>query len=126
MQKADPICPICTGSRWVCENHPRLSWPKECNCGAGMPCPVCNVGEPPAMGPTFEPDEDAEVNEGDVTSPARFWAALNLVRVALESVAPPGVLPSKEAVLKLYGPEPVHEGEALAKAVIEMAERLHR
>ncbi|WP_292537010.1 hypothetical protein [Mesorhizobium sp.] len=39
---------------------------------------------------------------------------------------PGGVLPSEEAVLMLYGPEPVHEGEALAKAIIETVERLTR
>ncbi|WP_245316118.1 hypothetical protein [Mesorhizobium wenxiniae] len=31
---------------------------------------------------------------------------------------------AKEAVLLLYGPEPVHEAEALAKAIIEPFERL--
>jgi hypothetical protein len=36
------------------------------------------------------------------------------------------VLPSEEAVLLLYGPEPIHEGEALAKAIIETVERLNR
>jgi hypothetical protein len=25
----------------VCENHPDLAWPNQCDCGAGMPCPVC-------------------------------------------------------------------------------------
>jgi hypothetical protein len=48
-EKPAEACPICKGSRFVCENHPRLAWPDECNCGAGDACPVCNVGEPPAM-----------------------------------------------------------------------------
>lgn len=39
------------------------------------------------------------------------WAALKLVRMAIEPTCPAGVLPSEEAVLLLYGPEPVHEGE---------------
>ncbi|ESY98437.1 MULTISPECIES: hypothetical protein [unclassified Mesorhizobium] len=39
------------------------------------------------------------------------WAALKLVRMAIEQTCPAGVLPSEEAVLLLYGPEPVHEGE---------------
>jgi len=40
--------------------HPRLAWPKECDCGAGAPCPVCNnVAEPPLMDPEFVPDTDA-------------------------------------------------------------------
>ncbi|CAH2397083.1 PAC2 family protein [Mesorhizobium escarrei] len=52
------------------------------------------------------------------------WAALKLVRMAIEQTCPAGVLPSEEAVLLLHGPEPVHEGEALAKAIIETVERL--
>jgi hypothetical protein len=60
----------------------------------------------------------------DATSPERFWAALNLVRIALESVAPAGVVPSKETVQRHLGPEPIHEGEALAKAIIATVERL--
>ncbi|UVC12945.1 PAC2 family protein [Mesorhizobium onobrychidis] len=54
------------------------------------------------------------------------WAGLKLVRTAIEQTCPAGVLPSEEAVLLLYGPEPVHEGEALAKAIIETVERLNR
>ncbi|TIL28801.1 hypothetical protein [Mesorhizobium sp.] len=54
------------------------------------------------------------------------WAALKLVRMAIEQTCPAGVLPSEETVLGLYGPEPVHEGEALAKAIIETVERLTR
>jgi hypothetical protein len=54
------------------------------------------------------------------------WAALKLVRMAIEQTCPAGVLPSEEAILLLYGPEPIHEGEALAKAIIETVERLNR
>ena len=25
----------------VCENHPYEQWPSGCECGAGMPCPMC-------------------------------------------------------------------------------------
>ncbi|MER9851261.1 hypothetical protein NKJ55_28880 [Mesorhizobium sp. M0106] len=52
------------------------------------------------------------------------WAALRLIRMAIEETCPAGVLPSEEAVLMLYGPEPIHEGEALAKAIIETVEKL--
>jgi hypothetical protein len=55
-----PSCPICHGSRFVCENRPRLAWPDECECGAGDPCPVCNVAEPPAMPDDFVRDEEAD------------------------------------------------------------------
>ncbi|RWO89564.1 hypothetical protein [Mesorhizobium sp.] len=51
-------------------------------------------------------------------------AALKLVRMAVEQVCPAGVLPSEEWVTGRYGPEPIHEGEALAKAIIETVERL--
>ncbi|MDX8496895.1 hypothetical protein RFM99_00535 [Mesorhizobium sp. VK4C] len=51
-------------------------------------------------------------------------AALALVRMAIEETCPAGVLPSEEAVLGLYGPEPIYEAEALAKAIIATVERL--
>jgi hypothetical protein len=53
-------CPTCKGDRFVCENHPRLAWPSECDCGAGDPCPVCNVAEPPGMPDDFIRDIEAE------------------------------------------------------------------
>ncbi|MER8370264.1 hypothetical protein [Mesorhizobium sp. M1348] len=46
--------------------------------------------------------------------------------LAIELTCPAGVLPSEEAVNLLYGPLPVHEGEALAKAIIETVDRLTR
>jgi hypothetical protein len=36
-----------------------------------------------------------------------------MVRETTEDAWPPGVVPSEEAVLKLYGPEPIHEGQAI-------------
>jgi hypothetical protein len=55
-------CPICKGARFVCENHPRLAWPSECDCGAGDPCPICNSADPPAMPDNFVRDEEADAN----------------------------------------------------------------
>ncbi|MER8529686.1 hypothetical protein [Mesorhizobium sp. M0808] len=46
--------------------------------------------------------------------------------MVIEEKCPPGVLPSEEAVNGLYGPLPIHEAEALAKAIIETVERLTR
>ena len=43
------------------------------------------------------------------------WQALRMIREAVETLGPPGVLPSEEAVLKLYGPEPVHEAQAIVE-----------
>jgi hypothetical protein len=51
-------------------------------------------------------------------------AALRLIRMAIEETCPPGVLPSEEAVNGLYGPEPIHEAEALATAIVATVERL--
>jgi hypothetical protein len=45
------------------------------------------------------------------------WHALRMIREAIETLGPPGVLPSQEAVLKLYGPEPVHEATAIVNAL---------
>jgi hypothetical protein len=41
-------CPLCRDVRWVCEEHPTRPDPCDCS-GAGMPCPVCNTDEPPAL-----------------------------------------------------------------------------
>jgi hypothetical protein len=35
----------------------------------------------------------------------------------LATLGPPGALPSHEAVLMLYGPEPIHEGQAISDAL---------
>lgn len=40
-------CHCCADTGHVCENHPQRPWggistdPQACDCGAGMPCPVC-------------------------------------------------------------------------------------
>jgi hypothetical protein len=45
------------------------------------------------------------------------WAGLRMIREAVETLGPPGVLPSGEAVISLYGPEPIHEAEAIVDAL---------
>jgi hypothetical protein len=41
------VCPACLNGGHVCENHPDRPWagvandPRACDCGAGVPCPVC-------------------------------------------------------------------------------------
>jgi hypothetical protein len=60
MEERFMSCPVCHGSRWVCENHPMLSWPNECDTGAGDPCPVGNVAQPPVMPNDFVADEEAD------------------------------------------------------------------
>jgi hypothetical protein len=46
--------------------------------------------------------------------------ALRMVRETIETLGPPGALPSEEAVLKLYGPEPIHEGQAIVDALTKL------
>jgi hypothetical protein len=41
----EPDCKLCRGQRWVCEEHPDRPWGHEDCDGAGMPCPMCNVGD---------------------------------------------------------------------------------
>jgi hypothetical protein len=40
-----------------------------------------------------------------------------MIREAVETLGPPGVLPSRDAVLMLHGPEPVHEATAIVAAL---------
>lgn len=55
----------------------------------------------------------------EVESMENAYAALAMVREAMEEVAP-GALPSPESVAKRYGPEPVHEAEAIADTLREL------
>jgi len=55
-----PACPACLGSRFICEEHPRRSWPYECSCGAGFPCPMCNLTTPPEVPGDFIWEEDRD------------------------------------------------------------------
>jgi hypothetical protein len=49
------------------------------------------------------------------------WQALRMIREAVETLGPPGVLPSEEAVLTLYGREPIHGGQAIVDALTKMS-----
>ncbi|WP_027170063.1 hypothetical protein [Mesorhizobium sp. WSM3224] len=51
-------------------------------------------------------------------------AALALIRCTIEENCPPGVLPSEEMVNGLYGPELIHEAEALATAIVATVDKL--
>ena len=44
-------------------------------------------------------------------------AALRMIRETIETLGPPGILPSQDAGLEHYGPEPVHEAEAIVAAL---------
>jgi hypothetical protein len=45
------------------------------------------------------------------------WAALRMIREAIETLGSVGALPSEEAVLRLHGPEPIHEATVLVEAI---------
>jgi hypothetical protein len=51
-------------------------------------------------------------------------AALALIRHAIEDCCPPGVLPSEEMVNGLYGPDIIHEAEAIATAIVATVDKL--
>jgi hypothetical protein len=40
-----------------------------------------------------------------------------MIRETVETLGPPGILPSQDAVLEHYGPEPVHEATAIMEAL---------
>ena len=50
-------------------------------------------------------------------------AGLRMIREAVETLGPPGILPSSEAVMERYGPEPVHEAEAIVDALRKVLAR---
>jgi hypothetical protein len=45
------------------------------------------------------------------------WAALRMIRETIETLGPPGALPSRDTVLIERGPEPIHEGQAISEAL---------
>jgi hypothetical protein len=48
------------------------------------------------------------------------WAGLHMIREAVETLGPAGALPSQEAVITLYGPEPIHEAQAIVDALTKI------
>jgi hypothetical protein len=60
---------------------------------------------------------DAELLEVADENYQNAWAALRMIREAIETFGPPDVLPPGEHVVALYGPEPVHEAEAIVVAL---------
>jgi hypothetical protein len=46
-----------------------------------------------------------------------------MISEAVERLGPPGILPSEDAVLERYGPEPVHEAAAIVEALRKLLSR---
>jgi hypothetical protein len=59
----------------------------------------------------------SELAEAREQTQESWSAALHLIRETVETLGPAGILPSREAVLALYGPEPVHEAAAIRTLV---------
>jgi hypothetical protein len=60
---------------------------------------------------------DAELLEIADENYQNAWAALRMIREAIETLGPPSALSPGERVVALYGPEPVHEAEAIVVAL---------
>jgi hypothetical protein len=43
-----------------------------------------------------------------------------MIREAVETLGPPGALLSEDGVLRRYGPEPIHEAQAIVDALTKM------
>lgn len=71
-----PECEHCNDECWVCEAHDdqpmdHLLDGKRCG-GAGMPCPVCNVGLERGIGKLFDA-KDAEASDTPIKSDDIPW-----------------------------------------------------
>ena len=60
-------CRHCRGAMWVCENHPEVPWPERCDCGPGMPCPLCRrqqfpMGTEEALGQIVQRAVEVTIN----------------------------------------------------------------
>ena len=48
------------------------------------------------------------------------WTALCMIRDAVETLGPPGLLASSKPVPTLYGPDPIHEGQTIVDALTKL------
>ena len=48
------------------------------------------------------------------------WQGLRMIREAIETLGPPGALLSEDGVLRRYGPEPIHEAQAIVDALTKI------
>ena len=54
--------------------------------------------------------------EGVLENYRNAWLGLRMIREAVETLGPPGALLSQDGVLRKYGPEPIHEAQAIVDA----------
>jgi hypothetical protein len=65
----------------------------------------------------------SELEEAREATNQNSSVARRMIREALETLGPSGILPSEDAVLALYGPEPVDEATAIVKALRQLLAR---
>jgi hypothetical protein len=58
--------------------------------------------------------------EGLLENYRNAWQGLRMIREAVETLGPPGALLSEDGVLRKYGPEPIHEAQAIVDALTEI------
>jgi hypothetical protein len=63
---------------------------------------------------------DEEKYENLLNNYRKAWHALAMIRETIEELGPPGALMSADGVLRKYGPEPVHEAQAIVDALTEI------
>ena len=66
------------------------------------------------------PKSAPENYEGLLENYRNAWQALRMIREAVETLGPPGALVSEDGVLRTYGPEPLHEGQAIVDALAKI------
>jgi hypothetical protein len=77
--------------------------------------PICLP--PSRQGHVSSPSDLAEAREEIRES---WSAALRMIRETVETLGPPGILPSQDAVLEHYDPEPVYEATVIVEALRKM------
>jgi hypothetical protein len=63
---------------------------------------------------------DREKYENLLNNYRNAWHALAMIRETIEELGPTGAVMSSDGVLRKYGPEPVHEAQALVDALTEI------
>lgn len=66
------------------------------------------------------PDEAVAIAR---TSRENALAGLAMIRETIETLGQPGILPSQAGVIQQYGPEPVHEAQAIVDALRKLLAR---
>jgi len=72
-----PKCTRCDDIGWVCENHTDKPWHMGaggCMCGAGAPCPACNVAN--ADNPPRDPSDFVRVEIKPMSEQAQEYLRL--------------------------------------------------